>query len=305
MSYPEINTSIIIVNYNVSNEVDNCLNSIYLYFKKFDFEVIVIDNNSTDRDIENLRDKYRNVRFEFLSENLGFGKANNYGISISKGKYILLLNPDTLIIEDFVSPIIEFAENNSNAGACGPMLVYKDLTFQNSFGNRMGLVYEMAEALMFIELYRKLYRYRRRKNIIGGKVMRVGWLSGACILVNSELIKRVNGFDEKYFLNYEDIDLCRRIEELNCHNYYFPAYKCVHIDHSSQNKNYERLVFTRYQSRRIYAEKHYHPLKKLVIAALHIIGLVLRILTVSLFYSGSEKKLRYNGYKMSLKLYLK
>jgi len=153
--------TIIIINYNVCNEVDNCLESIYKLLKNIDFEVIVVDNNSPNRDILALESKYPQVNFEFLNENLGFGKANNYGINISKGKYILFLNPDTVIVQDFVSPIVDFIKNNKSAGACGPMLVYEDLNFQNSFGNRMGLLYETAEAFMFISAYRKLFRLLR------------------------------------------------------------------------------------------------------------------------------------------------
>jgi len=296
--------TIIIINYNVCNEVDNCLESIYKLLKNIDFEVIVVDNNSPNRDILALESKYPQVNFEFLNENLGFGKANNYGINISKGKYILFLNPDTVIVQDFVSPIVDFIKNNKSAGACGPMLVYEDLNFQNSFGNRMGLLYETAEAFMFISAYRKLFRLLRKKDILAGNVIEVGWLSGACILIKTDLVKKVNGFDADYFLNYEDIDLCRKVEELGYNNYYFPAYKCIHLDHSSQNKNYENLVLTRYESRLVYSSKHYGIFSRSFVFCVHVIGILFRILTISFFFKGSEKSQRRRGYIQALKLYL-
>lgn len=295
--------SIIIVNYNVCREVDNCLQSIYSLLKNIDIEVIVVDNNSPQRDILDLENKYPKAVFKFLNENLGFGKANNYGINLSKGKFVLLLNPDTVIVEDFISPIIAYIENKNNIGACGPMLLYDNLSFQNSFGNTMGAFYDIAEALMFINLYRKLFYLYKKKDIDRGNAFKVGWLSAACILIKAEVIKSVKGFNENYFLNYEDIDLCRRVEKLGYLNYYFPAYKCIHLDHSSQKKDFEKLVFSRYQSRKIYASTHYGILTRWFVSFFHIVGLFFRIITVVFLYSGSEKKQRLSGYKNALKLY--
>lgn len=299
-----MNLSIIIINYNVCREVDNCLQSIYAIIKNIDFEVIVIDNNSPQRDIEGLKDQYEDVKFLLLEENLGFGRANNYGLELSKGRYVLFLNPDTILTQDFISPIIEFAEKNSNVGGCGPMLVYEDLSFQNSFGNRMGLLYETAEAFMFISAYRKLFRLLRKKDILAGNIFKVGWLSGACILIRTDLVKKVNGFDADYFLNYEDIDLCRKVEDLGYNNYYFSAYKCIHLDHSSQNKNFENLVLTRYESRLVYSSKHYGIFSRSFVFCVHVIGILFRILTISFFFKGSEKNQRRRGYIKALKLYL-
>ena len=299
-----ITISIIIVNYNVSAEIDRCLISIYQYLKDVDFEVIVVDNNSPQRDIEALKNKHKRVKFVFLEENLGFGRANNHGLWLSNGRYVLFLNPDTILMQDFVSPIISFYERNSKASACGPMLVYEDLKFQNSFGNRMGLLYETAEAFMFISIYRKIFRFLRKRDILAGKVFKVGWLSGACIIIRTDLVKKVNGFDADYFLNYEDIDLCRKVEELGYSNYYFPSYKCIHVDHSSQNKNFENLVYTRYESRLVYSSKHYNIFTRFAAYIVHIIGILLRIVTISFFYKGSEKSQRRKGYIKALKLYL-
>ncbi len=295
--------SIIIVNYNVSAEIDRCLESIFLVLRNISLEVIVIDNNSPQRDIETLKNKYEKVNFVFLKENIGFGRANNKGVELSTGRYILFLNPDTILLQDFVSPIMSFSETNSQVGACGPMLVYEDFRFQYSFGGRMGLLYETAEAFMFISAYRKIFRFLKKKDILSGKVIKVGWLSGACIIIRSDIVKEVKGFDPDYFLNYEDIDLCRKVEEAGFSNYYFPSCKCIHLDHSSQNKNYEKLVFTRYESRLIYAAKHYGLITRSFVFCVHAVGIVIRILTTSIFYKGSEKNQRQNGYIKALKLY--
>ena len=134
--------SIIIVSYNVCGELDECINSIFQVLKNIEFEILVVDNNSPDRKVENLQQKYPNAKFYFLNENLGFSMANNYAVQKSKSKYILILNPDTKFTEDFITPIIQFIENHDNVGACSPMLLNQDLTYQNSAGNRMGFFYE-------------------------------------------------------------------------------------------------------------------------------------------------------------------
>lgn len=109
--------SIIIVSYNVCGELDECINSIFQVLKNIEFEILVVDNNSPDRKVENLQQKYPNAKFYFLNENLGFSMANNYAVQKSKSKYILILNPDTKFTEDFITPIIQFIENHDNVGA--------------------------------------------------------------------------------------------------------------------------------------------------------------------------------------------
>src|ERR1035441_8093505 len=120
MSY--IKTTIIIVNYNVTDEIRNSLHSIFASIKN-DFEVIVVDNNSPDRNIESLKNLFPDVKFHFLSENLGFAKANNYAVKYSEGEYLVFLNPDTILIEDFITPIKSYMENHPIAGVCGPVLL--------------------------------------------------------------------------------------------------------------------------------------------------------------------------------------
>ncbi|MCX7877657.1 MAG: glycosyltransferase family 2 protein [Ignavibacteria bacterium] len=294
--------SVIIVNYNVASEVDNCISSVYKILGSYEPEIIVVDNNSTIRDIERLQGKYSFVKFEFLTENHGFGKANNQGVNIAEGDYVLFLNPDTLLIEDFITPMVEFISNNNKAGACGPQLIYPDGDYQNSTGPRTGIFYETSEALMFISVLRKLYWNFYLKN--RGDIIPVGWLSAACMLVKKEIFRATGGFDERYFLNYEDIDLCRRFENSGYKNYYFPKLRCVHTDHASLKKDYELMVYSRYESRKIFAEKHYVLPVRIYVNLIHVLGLILRLFTVYFFYSGDELKGRSRGYIKSLKLYL-
>lgn len=295
--------SVIIVNYNVTKEVDNSIASILQFSKGKDIEIIVVDNNSPDRDIKLLENKYPGVRFIFMNENLGYAKANNYGVQISKKNNILLLNPDTVMIEDFLTEMESFTAKDPNAGACGPMLLYKDHSFQFSNGYRLGIIYEAAEAFMFINLYRKLLKALNKKKYNGKAPFPVNWMSGACLFMRKEVFDTAGGFNTDYFLNYEDIDLGNKIASLGYVNYYFPYLKCIHLDQTSQKRDYEKFTLSRYTSRLIYSKNNYGFLKALIIRMLHIEGLIIRILLIGIFYKGREKEQRKKGYLKALKLY--
>lgn len=295
---------IIIVNYNVTNELKNCIDSINKHMLNLPVKVIVVDNNSPDKTFSELINIFPNVKFFCLDENIGYSGANNLGVSKSNSDYILFLNPDTVIIEDILSPIIEFIEMNSNTGACGPMLLNDDLSYQNSSGNAMGILYETAEAFMVINIYRKIDRIIKRKKLNSRKPFEIGWVSGACMLVNRSIIEQLGGFCEEYFLNYEDINLCRRIQEIGYKNYYFPYLKCVHLNQKSQKQDYEALVYSRYKSRLVYSKNQYNFIERILVRFIHVLGLSLRLVFVNILYSQMDKKQRRRGYMKSLLLYL-
>lgn len=295
--------SIIIVNYNVTSELDNCINSILQYTKDIECEILVVDNNSQDRSVELLQQKYPEVKFFFLYNNIGFSRANNFAAEKSKAEYLLILNPDTIFIEDFINPIINYIETHSNTGACGPMLLYKDLSYQNSAGSRMGLFYETAEALFYINHYRKFKKFLNSKRYKRTHPFKVGWMSGACILLKRALYNEIGGFNSEYFLNYEDLDFCNRVENKGYVNLYFPHLKCIHLDQTSQKRDYEAFVYSRYVSRLIYDKYHYNFLKRFWVRLIHIIGIILRLIFVNFIYSNQEKIQRRRGYYKSLILY--
>jgi len=296
--------SVIIVNYNVTHELDNCISSIFQNLSDLEFDIIVVDNNSSDREVEKLTRKYPSAKFHFLEENIGFSNANNYAVERTNAKHILILNPDTELVEDFVKPIICFVESHSNVGVCGPMLLYKDLKYQNSAGNRMGIIYEAAEALFFINLYRKLVKLLNRDKYKLNVPFIVNWMSGACMLMERRVFVQAGGFSSDFFLNYEDLDFCKRVEDLGYRNYYFPYLKCIHLDQTSQKRDYEIFVLSRYLSRLIYAKNHYDYGKRILIRIIHLLGILLRICFVNILYKGQERMQRRSGYLKSLKLYI-
>jgi O-antigen biosynthesis protein len=299
----KISTSFIVVNYNVTQELRNCLYSIYEIVKG-DFEVIVVDNNSPDRDIESFKDLFPYVKFHYLTTNLGFAQANNYAADYALGEYLVFLNPDTILIDDFISPIISFSKEHSLVGACGPVLLNKDKSFQDSTGIELGYIYELSEAFMLIRFLRKIYNIWFYFKINQHDPFEIKWLSAACLLISKKIFYDVGKFNSEFFLNYEDIDLCQRVRELGFRNICFPDLKCIHLDQKSQTKDLTNFVVNRYRGRLVYAKYHYNFIKRIIIRYLHIIGIIVRILISKLFYKGTEYLNRTEGYKISLKLYL-
>ena len=298
------NLDIIIVNYNTADNVLHCIDSFKKNKRHIKSNIIIVDNNSTDESIKNNNFYSREVKFLSLNANLGFAKANNIGVQNSDTEYICFLNPDTIVLEDFITPIIDYIKSNDNAGACAPMLVYENNSYQASSGFSMGFFYEFMEAFMLIGIYRKIKEMSYKKKAKANKPIKVGWVSAACLVIKKSVFNKVGGFTEDFFLNYEDIDLCKKLENHGFENYYFPHLKCVHLDHKSFDKNYELLVYSRYQSRLIYSKLHYNMFLSLIVRFMHILGLLLRLIFVNVSYSGTERIGRKNGYKKSMSLYL-
>jgi GT2 family glycosyltransferase len=219
------------------------------------------------------------------------------------GGLLAFVNPDIYINDSIFTEIIRAAYANPGAGAFGPMLLSSDNSYQSSTGFKMGFWYEFLEAFMLIKVYRMLdYFFRIRKRNL--EPITVNWVSGAFMVIKKEIFECLNGFDENFFLNYEDIDLCTRINEKGYTNYYLPYIKCFHSGLSSQGKDYEKLVINRYESRLVFAQKHYGLFLRTIVRVFHILGLVFRILILMFVSNTKENKQRSKGYRKSLSLYL-
>lgn len=286
---------------------DNLLNSIESFKDCIDlapYEFIIVNNSYEKFEFSEINQNYR-INVINSQKNIGFGAANNLAVTNSDSEFILFLNPDTLFVEDFADHILQFIHRNPKAGACAPMLVYEDGKYQDSTGFRFGFLYELIEALMIIRINRWFRKRAFLKKSILNTPFKVGWVSAACLLIRRSAFEKLKGFDEDFFLNYEDLDLCRRLEDAGYENYYFPQFKCVHLDHRSFGKDYEMLVFSRYKSRVIFAEKHYNFLQRQVIRVIHILTILLRIISGYMIFRGEERKSRLKGYYRALQLYLR
>ncbi len=198
--------SVVIVHYNTPELLETCLDSLYESNSKVSFEVIIVDNASELMfDKYKFADKYTNISFIENRANVGFAKANNQAAEQAIGKYLLLLNSDTIVNKEILAPMIEFYKKTKKIGILGPRLLNQDRTIQY-YGSILG-----------------------KYNYLGNKPRKVSFLSGAAMFMKRELFLEVGGFDEYYFFYNEDLDLCKTLSRKGYDNYYHPAIMLVHL----------------------------------------------------------------------------
>ncbi len=237
--------SIIIVNYKVKEYISNLLNSISKAKNDLNLEVFVVDNNSQDGSIEYLRSRFPDVIYIENEENVGFGKANNQAIHLAEGKYCLIINPDTLVSEDTFSTMVKHMDKNPMCGAVGCKILNPDGTFApeskrsvptiwSSFTKALGLSTIFSESKIFGEYYLNW--------IDEDESAKVPVLSGSFMFWRTDVLKKLGGFDERFFMYGEDIDLCYRIEETDYHINYEPTTSIIHYKGESSRKGDLRYI---------------------------------------------------------------
>jgi hypothetical protein len=225
--------SIIIVSFNTKKLTIDCLKSIEGESSKLDVEVIVVDNNSSDGSREALKN-FKTDRFNYVTifndSNTGYAKANNQGIKEACGKYILLLNSDTLVHKNSLGTLVKFAGKNPDAGVVGPRLLNIDGSLQNSCFHFPTIKNAILE--YFFSKKGLFDKYAPE----GKKPQVVNALVGAAFLITPEALKRVGFLDERYWAYFEDIDYCRQVWKKGLKVYYFPSSVITHYHGASFKK---------------------------------------------------------------------
>lgn len=276
--------SFIIVNYNTYTYTLNSITTLKQNLKNIKYEIILIDNNSKEIEINNITKYHKDVKYFKLKNNIGYSQANNFAVEKCSYPVICFVNPDIVFTSVDYFKIINYVIQNKEAGACAPILTNKDYSLQFSFGKFPSFLIELMEALYLIKIYRMINTFFTLK--YKKEPIEVDWVSGAFLMIRKEHFESINGFDPDFFLNFEDIDLCKRLRLNNFKNYVFPSLKCVHFGNSSFYNEIGTLVITRYQSRLLYWKKYkgYFYLKILILV--HLLGLLIRILFIKLFKPG-------------------
>lgn len=237
--------SIILLCWNDREVIAECLRSIFANTHSTDFEVIVSDNGSTDGSVEFIRSSYPMVHLIENGRNLRFAKANNVGTRASRGEYVLILNPDTIIHEGSLDKIVSFADQHPEAGAFGCRVLNLDRSYQVSARPFASLRAEWIAALYLRGLGRlhKWFTSDSYSGWNGATERQVDWLSGCFILVRAGLLKSIGGFDEQFFYYYEDMDLCRRIWQAGYAILYAPDATITHLGGQSTKARFPALAF--------------------------------------------------------------
>lgn len=216
--------SVIIVTFNCEDFIDNCVKSV-LKFLPENGEIIIIDNKSTDKTLEKLRKYNSNPKIKILEsdENLGFGKANNIASKLVEGEYLFLLNPDTELIEPVFNELIDFYKSRPDIGLVSPKLVSDEGKVQAVAQNLPTVLGAIKEYI-----FGKSAAYEQYVPT-GDSSVKVEAVYAAAVLIKKDLFLELGGFDDKFFMYYEDIDLCRRLRGYGKSVYYFPGVKVKHL----------------------------------------------------------------------------
>ena len=289
--------SVVIVNYNVKYYVGQCIDSVRRALQGIDSEIIVVDNHSRDGSVDYLS-KIEGVRIIESGHNLGFSKANNIAIRQSTAEYVLMLNPDTIVAEDALRMIIDFADSHPQAGGIG-------VRMHNDWGttareSRRGLPSPMTSFYKIIGLSKRLPQHRKYGRYYMGWLpwdspSRIEVVSGACFLVRRKALDEVGLMDEDYFMYGEDIDLSYRLLKSGWENWFVPA-DIIHYKGESTQKTSFNYVHVFYNAMLIFMRKHYSHLSWLIIWPLQIAVYFIALLALmATLFDRMKKSLGFGG----------
>ncbi len=255
-----VDLSIIIVNYNVKEFLENALLSIRKAIEGISAEIFIVDNASEDGSVEMVKQKFPEVNLIANGENVGFAKANNQALKLAKGKYVLLINPDTIVQEDTFKVLISFLDSHPECGMVGCKVLNPDGTLQLAcrrsfptpwvaFTKMVGLSNLFPKSKVFAK-YNLTY-------LDPGEVTEVDAVSGSFMMIRREVYEQVGGLDEEFFMYGEDLDWCYRIKKAGWKIYYVPYTQIIHFKGESTKRSNIDEVRVFYDAMRIFVKKHY------------------------------------------------
>jgi len=230
--------SIIIVSWNVKVHLDACIESILRHPPVAEYEIIVVDNASTDGTAVEIRGKYPDVEVVTNFNNAGFARANNQGVALAAGDYLFILNPDTLFLPNSVNELIAFMDHHPEIGICGPRVLNEDFTLQRSVRGfpTWSMAFARHTLLGKLGMFRGSLAAWRCRDFDYALQADVEQLIGAAMLVRRDVFERVGGFDERFFMYYEEVDLCKRIKEAGHRVVYYPGAEIIHLGGKSSGQ---------------------------------------------------------------------
>jgi GT2 family glycosyltransferase len=250
-----IDLSVVIVNWNTSELLIQCLESIFNAESSLTFEVVVVDNGSTDNSVQAVSNRFPQVRIIANDRNFGFAMANNQGIRIGNARYYLILNSDTIVRPGSLDKLVHYADEHLEAGMVGPKLLNMDGTLQESWAEFPSFWSEITGQPV------------RKRYPIGDPCFAydVDSILGACMLVREEVVRSIGMLDEEYFMYSEEIDWCFRIKRGGWRIHYYPESEMFHIGGASASMNNLRQLSLLYQNKILFFSKNYGYFKSLLL----------------------------------------
>ena len=285
--------SIVIVNYKVKEYIANLLNSIKKAQHAYELEVFVVDNDSGDDSIPYLKERYPTVNYIANKENVGFGKANNQAIKQAKGEFTLIINPDTLVSEDTLEVLFKHMQSNPKCGAAGCKILNPDGTFAPESRRSIPTIWSASTKVFSLNSLfgdSKLFGQYYMSWLDENEASKVPVLSGSFMFWRTDLLQKLGGFDERFFMYGEDIDLSYRIQDTDYYIDYVPDTSIIHYKGESTKKG--DLKYIRIFNKALYQffDKHYSSRYSAFFRILIYLAIWLK--TVLSFVSSNFRKLK-------------
>lgn len=269
-----IDLSIVIVSWNVCQLLNQCLESIYEQTNGLTVEIIVVDNNSQDETKHMLSTKFPDVRVIINEQNLGFATANNQGLKLSQGKYVALLNPDTIILNDALSKMVAYLERQAEVGVVGAKLLLPNGETQGGTagfypGFMTMLNYTLFLSFLFPNRFRAIWLSRLAMK---ESPVEVGWVSGACMIVRRRILSEVGLLNAGFFMYVEDIEWCARIGQQGWRIIFLGDTKITHYAKASSYQQESGFISKNLINgfNYLYSEQY----GRLPIILLHLLGVI-------------------------------
>lgn len=270
----KIDISIVIVSYNVKEFVRKCLQSLLEYIDQtIAIEVVLVDNNSTDKTVELVKKEFPQVNIIKNITNKGFPSANNQAFKLCKGEYILMLNPDAEIIDGSFNKLFYYLNNNPDISIIGPKILNTDRSFQQCIWRFPTIKRIFAESFYLKFLIKNQYYKEKDFN----QIFDVDSVSGSALMFRKNLIDKIGMLDENLFW-IEDVDFCYKAKQKNCRIVYYPEAKVVHHSGKSVIKNYNVAYFNKIFNFIKYYKKHHSAFQYYVVWFISFIQVIYKVL---------------------------
>ena len=280
----DMDLSIIIVSYNTKEMTLACIKSIYEQAKENSFEILVVDNDSSDGSADAIAKQFPNLKLFALKENLGFAKANNFASQYAVGKYILLLNPDTVVLNNAIDELLIFAENNSKHKLYGGRTLYGDLSLNpTSCWRKPTLWSTFCYFIGLSSLFRHnvLFDPESYGSWERDSIKEVDIVTGCLLMIESSLWHELGGFDESFFMYGEDADLCFRAAKLGAIPIINPDATIIHYCGASEKIRTDKMIRL-FRAKKQLMNKHWSSIASFLGKLLLTYSAFLRYVTVSI-----------------------
>ncbi|HEY3297206.1 MAG TPA: glycosyltransferase family 2 protein [Armatimonadota bacterium] len=274
-----LDASIAIVNWNTRDLLDQCLHSVYETSAGYTFETIVVDNASEDGSDQMIAEKYQAVNLVRNHMNMGFAAGCNLAFKHSAGRYFILLNSDTIVLDNALNELVKFMDARPDAGAAGCKLLNRDGTLQRSCSRFPGLLTETLDALYLSKLFPKSRFFGQYSMSYWnfGSTREVDFAGGSCLIVRREAIEEIGLLDEGFFMYTEEADWCYRMWMHDWKVYYYPKAQIVHLGGESARKYGSDILVHLYASRNRFIRKHKGAAASAIHRGIVTLGALLRV----------------------------